>query len=123
MVLGASMCVLTLSLLVAGCRGRAAPTTSAPVAPATAEPQRRFEFPPEMREPPPPTVVQGESETIETRSETESRTSVEVHVNSSEVVAPSRRCCRTCRAGKACGDTCITADRTCHVAPGCACDG
>lgn len=31
-------------------------------------------------------------------------------------------CCRTCRQGKACGDTCISIDRTCHRAPGCACN-
>lgn len=31
-------------------------------------------------------------------------------------------CCRICRAGKACGDTCIARDRECHVGPGCACN-
>jgi hypothetical protein len=31
-------------------------------------------------------------------------------------------CCRTCRKGKACGDTCVARDRECTVAPGCACD-
>jgi hypothetical protein len=32
-------------------------------------------------------------------------------------------CCRVCSRGKACGDTCIAADKICHVGPGCACDG
>lgn len=32
-------------------------------------------------------------------------------------------CCKICRAGKACGDTCIARDKVCHVGPGCACDG
>ncbi|TJY57213.1 hypothetical protein E4T66_17545 [Sinimarinibacterium sp. CAU 1509] len=31
-------------------------------------------------------------------------------------------CCRTCSTGKACGDSCISRDSTCHVAPGCACN-
>lgn len=32
-------------------------------------------------------------------------------------------CCKTCRQGKACGDTCIAEDAQCTVGPGCACDG
>ena len=32
-------------------------------------------------------------------------------------------CCKICSRGKACGDTCISRDKTCHVGPGCACDG
>jgi len=31
-------------------------------------------------------------------------------------------CCRVCVRGKACGDTCIAADFTCHVGRGCACN-
>ena len=37
--------------------------------------------------------------------------------------APARVCCKICRSGKACGDTCISASKTCHVGLGCACDG
>lgn len=33
------------------------------------------------------------------------------------------RCCKVCSAGKACGNTCIAEWMTCHVGPGCACDG
>ncbi|MCA9620497.1 MAG: hypothetical protein KC731_15855, partial [Myxococcales bacterium] len=33
-----------------------------------------------------------------------------------------RSCCKTCTAGKACGDTCIAASATCTAPPGCACD-
>ena len=32
-------------------------------------------------------------------------------------------CCKICTVGKACGNTCISRDKTCHVGPGCACDG
>lgn len=32
-------------------------------------------------------------------------------------------CCKICRKGKACGDTCIARDKICHKGPGCACDG
>ncbi len=31
------------------------------------------------------------------------------------------QCCRVCKAGKPCGDACISASRTCHQPPGCAC--
>ncbi len=33
-------------------------------------------------------------------------------------VAPS--CCKVCSVGKACGNTCISRDKTCHVGHGCA---
>lgn len=32
-------------------------------------------------------------------------------------------CCRTCKQGKACGDSCIAKASTCTKPPGCACDG
>jgi hypothetical protein len=35
----------------------------------------------------------------------------------------SQQCCKICKQGKACGDTCISRQDTCHVGPGCACDG
>jgi hypothetical protein len=31
-------------------------------------------------------------------------------------------CCKTCRRGKACGDSCIARSMTCRKGPGCACD-
>jgi len=31
-------------------------------------------------------------------------------------------CCKVCSVGKACGNTCISRVKTCHVGPGCACD-
>jgi hypothetical protein len=37
--------------------------------------------------------------------------------------AISAQCCKICHKGKACGDTCISRQDTCHVGPGCACDG
>ena len=30
-------------------------------------------------------------------------------------------CCRTCTTGKACGDSCISASKTCTKPSGCAC--
>lgn len=35
----------------------------------------------------------------------------------------SSGCCKICRTGKACGNTCIARSKTCHVGPGCACNG
>jgi hypothetical protein len=32
-------------------------------------------------------------------------------------------CCRICTKGKACGNSCISVDKTCHQPPGCACNG
>lgn len=43
-----------------------------------------------------------------------------------EEAVPAERalaCCKICTKGKACGDTCISQDKICHVGPGCACDG
>ena len=34
-----------------------------------------------------------------------------------------RECCKICKAGKACGDSCISRDKKCNKPPGCACDG
>jgi hypothetical protein len=35
--------------------------------------------------------------------------------------ATRKTCCRTCKAGKPCGDSCINVNSVCHKAPGCAC--
>lgn len=32
-------------------------------------------------------------------------------------------CCRVCRTGKACGNSCISRSYTCHQGAGCACNG
>ena len=32
-------------------------------------------------------------------------------------------CCKVCTRGCACGNTCISCSKTCHVGRGCACDG
>ena len=38
--------------------------------------------------------------------------------------SPTRSgCCKVCSAGKACGNTCISRSKNCHVGPGCACNG
>jgi hypothetical protein len=33
------------------------------------------------------------------------------------------QCCRICKKGKACGNSCISRAYTCRKPPGCACDG
>jgi hypothetical protein len=35
----------------------------------------------------------------------------------------SGSCCKVCRDGKACGDTCISKSSTCNKGGGCACNG
>lgn len=32
-------------------------------------------------------------------------------------------CCKVCRTGKACGDTCVSRDKRCYVEPEYACGG
>lgn len=32
-------------------------------------------------------------------------------------------CCKVCKVGKACGDSCISKVKECHTGQGCACDG
>ena len=32
-------------------------------------------------------------------------------------------CCKVCKKGKACGDSCIARDKKCTKGKGCACDG
>lgn len=32
-------------------------------------------------------------------------------------------CCKVCKKGQACGNSCISWDKTCHQPPGCACQG
>ena len=35
--------------------------------------------------------------------------------------ATARECCKVCKKGKPCGDTCIQKDDECHLPQGCAC--
>ena len=39
----------------------------------------------------------------------------------SESAAAEKQCCKVCKKGKPCGDTCIEKSDVCHVPPGCAC--
>ncbi len=34
-----------------------------------------------------------------------------------------KNCCKTCKSGKACGNSCISRSKTCDKPPGCACNG
>lgn len=101
---------------------------------------------PQLRSPPAkhridesPSALPGESITTEVRT---SRTEVRHSATSSSSIevttrlepsdhlwpqpepplAPEKNCCRVCRVGKACGNTCIARERTCNTSPGCACD-
>ncbi len=38
-------------------------------------------------------------------------------------VCAAPACCKVCRAGKPCGDSCIARDSVCRKGPGCACSG
>ena len=38
-------------------------------------------------------------------------------------VCAAEGCCKTCKKGKACGDSCIAKDATCKKGKGCACNG
>lgn len=40
-----------------------------------------------------------------------------------ELLVAQGGCCRRCSKGKACGDSCINRNYTCHKPRGCACDG
>jgi hypothetical protein len=46
-----------------------------------------------------------------------------VHPLTDQAGATPAQCCKICHKGKACGDTCISRQDTCHVGQGCACDG
>ncbi len=41
----------------------------------------------------------------------------------SDVPGQAGECCRVCKKGKACGDSCISRESSCMKPPGCACDG
>jgi hypothetical protein len=38
-----------------------------------------------------------------------------------ERATAQKQCCKVCKKGKPCGDTCIEKSDVCHVPPGCAC--
>lgn len=39
------------------------------------------------------------------------------------LLSEAKKCCKVCRKGKACGDSCIAKSKRCTKGPGCACDG
>lgn len=49
-------------------------------------------------------------EEVQTKPEAEAR-----------VTTPTRSCCKYCSTGQPCGDSCISASKTCRKGPGCAC--
>jgi len=53
----------------------------------------------------------------------ETTTNSEVMKEKSEIKREISSCCKICRKGKACGDSCISRSYTCTKPSGCACDG
>ena len=43
--------------------------------------------------------------------------------SSSAAAATGFACCKVCKKGKACGNSCISEDKSCHQPQGCACNG
>ena len=39
------------------------------------------------------------------------------------LLSEAKKCCKVCRKGKACGDSCIAKSKTCTKGSGCACNG
>ena len=39
-----------------------------------------------------------------------------------DALSLAQACCKVCRKGKACGDSCIARNKTCAKPPGCACN-
>lgn len=35
---------------------------------------------------------------------------------------PAEKCCKVCEAGKACGNSCISQGKQCHMGRGCSCN-
>ena len=44
-------------------------------------------------------------------------------LSADSLLADSKKCCKVCKKGKACGDSCIAKSKTCTKGPGCACNG
>ncbi|GAB3294253.1 hypothetical protein GCM10027450_14820 [Pseudidiomarina andamanensis] len=42
---------------------------------------------------------------------------------SPDEISEYAKCCKVCRKGKACGDSCISRSKNCNKGKGCACDG
>lgn len=49
--------------------------------------------------------------------------SAEPYAEENGVETRAIACCKVCTTGQACGDSCISWDKTCHKGPGCACQG
>ncbi len=45
-----------------------------------------------------------------------------IHALMPGAVEVAAACCKRCKKGKACGDSCISRDKSCHKGAGCACD-
>ena len=44
-----------------------------------------------------------------------------VVLSTATIQGKQQTCCKVCRKGKPCGNTCISKAKSCHVAAGCAC--
>jgi hypothetical protein len=69
------------------------------------------------REPPPPKATAKKH-----RSSTHAKPRPDPPPKPKRVAEPApRECCKYCSKGIPCGETCISASKTCHRGPGCAC--
>jgi len=69
-----------------------------------------------------PQIVVDEPSQIETRLENIHRPPPSPSARTPRDCIPRSHCCRVCGKGKACGDSCINRQLTCHRGRGCACD-
>ncbi|MCA9662365.1 MAG: hypothetical protein KC486_28755 [Myxococcales bacterium] len=120
-VVDASLRIGAAALALAACRAEPATVETPGPAPALAP---AVDGPPS--EPDAPAISDAPSPTETAASEAPlTPTSVDIAAPTEAAsvdATPTAACCRTCRKGKACGNTCIAADRRCEHPPGCACD-
>jgi hypothetical protein len=96
--------------------------------PSAADTNRTIE-PPIEREAPKPAAKPKKRRKLSSRVESPA-TELDAATSDLNAAAPTlgdfdaepRSCCKYCSKGKACGNSCIAASKTCHKGVGCACD-
>ena len=73
--------------------------------------------------PRPPTATVEQTSTVTPTSTVEQIQIVPLPTQTTSLSIPTVKvCCKWCKKGKACGDSCIPRDKVCNEGPGCACD-
>ncbi|WP_146648281.1 hypothetical protein [Labilithrix luteola] len=57
-----------------------------------------------------------------TRASADDSVTVESDGRGAAACIPADKCCRVCDAGRACGNSCISASKQCHKGRGCSCN-